>query len=98
MARGRSKGFFTTMVQEAARARREAEQRQRRALAEQARVHRDLERARVAADKAERQRIVEYGTQRAAEETQAVQTRIRNLAHVLEATLSKDDTIPFDSL
>src|SRR5689334_1106969 len=98
MARGRSTGFFTTMVREAARAQREAEQQQRRALAEQTKLQKDYERARVAADKAERQRIIDDGMQRAAEWTRSVQARIWHLEQILPATLAKDDTIPFDSL
>src|SRR5687767_7112463 len=97
------------MAANAARAQREAERQRKRQLAEQARQLRAEVRARAraeqltagamaAAAKDARARHLQEREDHAAELNQQLVARIEELRGILEATLSVDDTIAFDSL
>jgi restriction system protein len=97
------------MAANAARAQREAERQRKRQLAEQARLQRAIVRdcarverltaeAMAAASKDARARRLQEREDHVAELNQQLAATIEELRGILEATLSVDDTIAFDSL
>jgi restriction system protein len=91
-------GLLGTMARGAAKQQRKAEAERRRQLRAQLQTQRAAERARAIQTKEERQRHVEEQIAATEERTAELADRVNELRQVLQATLTVDDTINFDSL
>lgn len=96
-----SRGFISTtsaVARDQARRQRQFEIDLRRLEREQAREAREAERARKLREKENKQRYVEARMEETADKNAELDRFIEELRHILEHTLSIDDTITFDSL
>lgn len=98
MARTSFVGLLNSMARAAARQQRQAEAEHRRRLRTQLQAQRAAERARAIQTKEERQQHIEEQMAAAEERTMELTDRVNELRQVLQATLTVDDTINFDSL
>lgn len=98
---GRRSGFMgalSAIARESARQQRLAEAAHNRQMREMARAQREQDRLNKILAKEEKQRYLEERQEEVEEQNLELQKQIEELKGILEHTLSKDDTIYFDSL